>query len=226
MDGKTAKYMQRLPARVCVYCGDSATTRDHVVADSILGLPLPTNALTVPSCDGCNRGFSKDEQYFTVVLGMIGRTPEIDKRIAEGADIYRTLERSPKLDDRLVSSVLYLGEFGVPPILQIEEDRLARIFRKMAFGLFLATYCPKTVPQLEDFKPLHLRETGLLHKANITQGLRQRRWRGLKKDVFEYVFFKSQMAPHLDKRYCLMRFYGPTFIAAVQCPQPTQNTNS
>jgi hypothetical protein len=222
MNGKTARYLQELPARVCVYCGGLATTRDHVVADTILAQPLPVNALTVPSCRDCNGCFSKDEQYFTAVLGMIGHTPEIEKRIEEGADIYRTLERSPKLDDRLVSSVLHLPELGAPPILQIEEHRLAPLFRKMAFGLFLATYRPNVVPLLASFKPLRVRETGLLQKSNVTQGFQQRRWRSLKKDVFDYVFFMSELAPHIGKRYCLMRFYGPTFFAVVECPEPTQ----
>lgn len=224
MNGKTTRYLQQLPAQVCVHCGSLAITRDHIIADTILERPLPVNALTVPSCLGCNGRFSKDEQYFTAVLGMIGHTPAIERRIEEGADIYRTLERCSKLDDRLVSSVLYLPELGAPPILQIEEDRLASLFRKMAFGLFLATYRPKTVPRLGAFKPLRLREAGSLQRSNVTQAFCQRRWRSLKKDVFDYVFFRSQLAPFLGKRYCLMQFYGPTFLAAVQCPGPIQNT--
>jgi|SRR5580658_3119548 hypothetical protein len=225
MNGKTARYLQQLPSRVCVYCGNLATTRDHVVADTILARPLPVNAITVPSCHGCNGKFSKDEQYFTAVLGMIGRTPAIEKRIEEGADIYRTLERSSKLDDRLISSVLYLHELGAPPILQIEEDRLAPLFRKIAFGLFLATYRPKDVPPLGAFKPLRLGEAGLLQRMNITRGFHQRRWKSLQKDVFDYSFFKSKLAPHIGERYCLMRFYGPTLFAAVQCSGPMQNAS-
>jgi hypothetical protein len=224
MNGKTARYLQQLPPQVCVYCGNAATTRDHVVADTILGRPLPANALTVPSCRNCNGRFSKDEQYFTAVLGMIGHTPAIEGRVAEGADIYRTLERSPRLDDRLVSSVLCLPELAAPPILQIEEDRLGPLFRKMAFGLFLVTYRPKAVPPLGSFKPLRLGEAGLLHRSNITQGFQQRRWRILKKDAFDYMFFKSHLAPYLGKRYCIMRFYGPTFSAVVQCPGPVKDT--
>ena len=136
MNGKTAKYLQELPALVCVYCGQLDTTRDHVVASAILARPLPVNALTVPSCRDCNGRFSKDEQYFTAVLGMIGHTPQIEERIKEGSDIYRTLERSPKLDDRLISSVLYLHELGVPRSFRLRKTDLHCSSKKWPLAFF------------------------------------------------------------------------------------------
>jgi hypothetical protein len=181
MVSKTARYLQLLPKTVCVYCGNLASTRDHVVAGKILIPPLPLNLPTVPSCDKCNGAFSKDEQYFIAVLGMIGRTPEIEGRIAEGADIYRTLEHSSALDDRLISSVLIIGEPGIPPVFQVEEHRLAPLFQKMAFGLFLATYRPKVIPKLEAFRPLRLRDAWQIQRSNITSQFQQRRRQVCKK---------------------------------------------
>jgi hypothetical protein len=217
--GHRAKaYLQQLAPEVCVYCHGIASSRDHVVARTILARPLPQNLPTVPSCDDCNNRFSKDEQYFAAVLGMVGRTPEIEERVQEGADIYRTLEQSPRLDDRLISSVFYIPELGAPPILQVEERRVESILQKIAFGLFLAKFHPKTIPSLASFKPVPIRNVTSITKLNNTESFRQRRWAKLQKDVFEFVFFTSSLAPYMNSRFCLMRFYGPTWIAAVQCP--------
>jgi hypothetical protein len=148
---------------------------------------------------------------------MVGRTPEIEKRVEEGEDLYRTLEHSPKLDDRLISSVFLVPGLGAPPVLQVEEQRIAPIFQKITFGLFLAKFRPRAIPRLASFKPIPIRDVAYIEKLNITEHFNQRPWTYLQKDVFEYVFFKSWLAPYMDVRFCLMRFYGPTWTAAVQC---------
>ncbi len=215
---RATAYLQQLPPAVCVYCHGIASSRDHIVARTILARPLPQSLPTVPSCADCNNRFSIDEQYFSAVLGMVGRTPEIEARVKEGADIYRTLERSPRLDNRLISSVFCIPELGAPPILQVEEKRIVPILQKIAFGLFLAKFRPTSIPSLALFKPVPIRNVASIAKLNTTEHFRQRRWVKLQQDVFEFVFFVSSLAPYMNRRFCLMRFYGPTWIAAVQCP--------
>jgi len=211
-------YLQRLPAEVCVYCKGEAQTRDHVVARTVLGQPLPLHTYTVPACHKCNGEYGLDEEYFVAVLGMIGRTPEIEKRVAENADIYRILEHSQKLDERLVSSVVLLPGLEVPPILSLEQDRIHTVVQKIAFGLYLAKFRPNNLPPLSDFRPVPIEKVRLIEKMNITPSFRLRRWTVIKKDVFEYVFFRSWIEPYVGIRFCLMRFYGSTFLAAVRCP--------
>ena len=53
---------------LCVYCGEPATTRDHVPSKAFLDKPYPDNIPVVPCCSNCNNQFSKDEEYFACVL--------------------------------------------------------------------------------------------------------------------------------------------------------------
>lgn len=57
--------------KVCAYCGEQrATEEDHIPPDAIFAVPRPSNRITVPACSTCNRGFSKDDEYFRMVLSM------------------------------------------------------------------------------------------------------------------------------------------------------------
>lgn len=56
VDHLAVNYPQRLsyPHRVCVYCGQIAGTRDHLVPRSISGETWRRSVLTVPACGECN----------------------------------------------------------------------------------------------------------------------------------------------------------------------------
>ncbi|KIL27418.1 hypothetical protein B4133_0195 [Bacillus altitudinis] len=47
----------------CVYCGETASTREHCPSRVFLSKPFPPNLPTVPACERCNNGFSSDELY-------------------------------------------------------------------------------------------------------------------------------------------------------------------
>lgn len=48
----------------CVYCGiKDPATKDHVPPKCIFLKPLPTDLITVPSCEKC-QGLAKDDEYF------------------------------------------------------------------------------------------------------------------------------------------------------------------
>jgi len=71
----------------------------------LLEHPYPDNLKTVPTCADCNSGFSLDEQYFLVLLAQKSTSPTLISRVENGGSIYRTLERSPALDKRIISSL-------------------------------------------------------------------------------------------------------------------------
>jgi hypothetical protein len=56
--------MKRLNGTICAYCGEKATTRDHVPPKGLFLKPLPTDLVTVPSCSRCNHGASGDDRTF------------------------------------------------------------------------------------------------------------------------------------------------------------------
>lgn len=74
---------------ICVYCGDLATTDDHVPPRNIF--PKDTLGLiTVPACFNCNNDASKDDEFFRNVLVNDDR---IEKN-PEAEEIVTTNERS------------------------------------------------------------------------------------------------------------------------------------
>lgn len=46
----------------CIYCGESATTREHTPSKTFLIEPYPENLPTIPACFACNNGYSEDEK--------------------------------------------------------------------------------------------------------------------------------------------------------------------
>jgi hypothetical protein len=55
----------------CIYCATRpATTSDHVPPKQVFPRPLPSNLITVPSCDVCNGGFQSDDDYFGAIMAM------------------------------------------------------------------------------------------------------------------------------------------------------------
>jgi hypothetical protein len=53
----------------CVHCGRTDyISDDHLPPQSLFPAPRPNNLITVPSCDGCNGGSSKDDEYFRLWL--------------------------------------------------------------------------------------------------------------------------------------------------------------
>ena len=80
---------------ICVYCGEPATTKDHVPPRCLLEKPYPTNLRTVPCCSRCNSKFSLDEQYFLILLSQIGASPTLAAKVESGGAIDRALSRRP-----------------------------------------------------------------------------------------------------------------------------------
>lgn len=55
----------------CTYCGKpEAKTADHIPPACLFPSPRPSDLVTVPSCLDCNKGASKDDEYFRMMLVM------------------------------------------------------------------------------------------------------------------------------------------------------------
>ena len=55
----------------CIYCGNSADTREHSPSKAFLKEPFPENLPTVPACFKCNNGYSSDEEYVSCYLDIL-----------------------------------------------------------------------------------------------------------------------------------------------------------
>jgi hypothetical protein len=54
---------------VCAYCGEyGPTSRDHVPPKNLFPKPRTADLITVPACELCHSGSSKDDDYFRAAL--------------------------------------------------------------------------------------------------------------------------------------------------------------
>lgn len=128
----------------CVYCGDLATTRDHIPPQNLFQKPYPP-LITVPACKPCNSEASVDDEYFRNVLILDHRLenhPET-KRLIEA--FKRSLQRPEALGLRtslvrnlrrvpLISSTgLYYGQGAA---LKGDFNRISKVLTRIVKGLF------------------------------------------------------------------------------------------
>ena len=222
--------MRKRKLEVCVYCGQAASSVDHVIARCLLEKPYPKNLLTVPSCEACNRAYGSDEEYFLALMAQTGFVPTLMEKVEESGHVGRMLQHSEGLDTHFqeVMSVDDTGRVRIAP----NESRVANVAQKVAFGLYLHRYKPKHIPKLQDFfvvKPMHDRdpENFIVTMAH-TERFQPRRWthfqevfkEGRSVQVFDYMFIRNWVYLDFGRLFCIMRFHE-TIWAAVRCPNPS-----
>jgi hypothetical protein len=208
------------PIFFCVYCGLTASTRDHVPPVSFLEKPLPNNLRTVPACRSCNESWSSHEQYMAVVLALIGHRPNLMAKLDENGVIDRTLMASAGLDAMIINSLTPDEDGRVS--FKVDLDRIAIVTNKIAYGLFCLKYGLGTSSRL--FSTLWISGPGQEIPPNfiaaqwIRPGLRRKRWTVVQSSSFSFLFAKGWMTgdPPL---YCMMNFHDTIFVA-VGCPPP------
>lgn len=113
----------------CIYCGQSATTREHVPSKTFLSEPFPENLPTIPACFKCNNGYSDDEKYVACFLDKLKSYVYTDyscskktcQRIEKDKLLQKTLMEQLKVDNGKV-------------YFQPDEERILRILVKLARG--------------------------------------------------------------------------------------------
>ncbi len=129
----------------CVYCGQPATTKDHVPPKGIFPPPRPSSLITVPSCLTCNNTASRDDVYFRTVLPLIRHVAENPEAQKLHPTIDRSLQKSESRGFRayiqnqiskvplLSASGLYLGEVTQ---MQVDWSRIESVLQRITKGLF------------------------------------------------------------------------------------------
>jgi len=137
--------MKKIKQR-CVYCGTKpGSTNDHVPPDQMFPDPKPSNLITVPACDECNKGFQKDEDYFRGLFGLFGVIgAPIEREAPDFWDkVGRGLERSPALKRTIANSLrsgtmVNPGGEEVGRWIEVEDNwhRVAALIAKCVRGLY------------------------------------------------------------------------------------------
>jgi hypothetical protein len=202
---------QQAPARVCAYCGELATTADHVPPQNIFLPPRPP-LVTVPSCFACNNGASPDDEKFRTFISLrVGtgspRTLALWRNGAFRSLLHnkRELRRvAETMEDHPVftPSGLYLGHATTALFEQEPHDRT---IERIARGLYLHEYreplprdCPVEVMVINSADPgwaSQLQDTLRLMEVRSIGG----------ETVFEYAFARAPERP--QSSLWLFRFY-------------------
>jgi hypothetical protein len=118
--------------QTCIYCGvNEACSVDHFPPKLALRKPYPPNLTTLPACQTCNNGFSKDEEYYRMIVFGLFCFSNLAEEIFDGP-MTRSFERRPHLQDKMFGSI---GRDGDQPYVMADHGRLERIILKMAIGL-------------------------------------------------------------------------------------------
>jgi hypothetical protein len=113
----------------CIYCGQPATTREHVPSKVFLTEPFPENLPTVPACFECNNGYSDDEKYIACFLDVLKSS--IYTNYTSKNDTTLRLEKDNRLKN-LLADQIKTSDGKV--YFDFDEDRLVRILKKLARG--------------------------------------------------------------------------------------------
>jgi hypothetical protein len=178
----------------CLYCGEKATTLEHVPSKSLLEKPFPNNLFTFPACEKCNKSFSLDEEYFLNVLTVLSQSETLVNRTLPGGSIYKSRQRSNKLHNRLLNSLVQ-GEDG-RTYFKPEVERLKKIIEKYAFGLYYLKYGKKADLSLFNcvgFHPYHSEETRPSEIILLTHSERfkPKKWFHIQNNVFSYIVVRD-----------------------------------
>ena len=131
MDPRKLFYDERL--KVCVYCGGTPDTVDHVPSKVLLDEPYPPNLPVVGCCESCNNSFSVDERYVACLLecAALGSCEpaglmreKVRRLMSEKRHLRRTLE-----------AACTLGAHG-RVTFRPDPERLQAVVMKLARGHF------------------------------------------------------------------------------------------
>jgi hypothetical protein len=131
---------------VCTYCGKTAPlTPDHVPPKNLFLSPRPSNLITVPSCEICNGGASKDDEYFKTmivlrqdvannsqasrILGGVMSSLGKPERKGFTQSILNSMTRVPVFTE----SGLYMQQLGA---MNVSLSRVRRVLNRTVRGLF------------------------------------------------------------------------------------------
>lgn len=131
---------------ICTYCGESGRrTDDHIPPKNLFPDPKPSDLITVPCCEGCNRDASLDDEYFRLVTVFRHEISGHPAARALWPTVFRSLDMPQKRRFRTAflktlrpvqlrsPAGLHLGESGV---FQSNVHRTSKVIDRITRGLY------------------------------------------------------------------------------------------
>lgn len=180
----------------CIYCLGVADTKDHIPSRNLFPTGMgPKNPIIVPSCAKCNRGFSRDEEYFRLYVCALAEGHSIYARQVFFSQIKRSTWRKPgmalrfrkrtKLVDFHTKAGLYLGKVARIEPTQSDWSRFSNVMDKYVKGLIfheLKSVLPSEYRIRHDIFLAEERVSDLRSRAKYLK------WKSDNKDIFAYGF--------------------------------------
>lgn len=117
----------------CVHCGGLTESRDHAPSKAFLDKPYPGDLPTLPSCDACNNGLSRDEEYLACFIECViaGTT---DPEALSREKVRRTLSATMGLRKRIERGHRQSATIGggAVHVWKPEDERVRRVVLKLA----------------------------------------------------------------------------------------------
>jgi hypothetical protein len=159
----------------CYWCGDPATSREHVPSDALFPSGKRTNLITVPSCREHNQRFSKDDEKFRFYLQACSESPDALQLF--DTKTMRGLERAGAA--RMVAGLFKgMQQVAVPggttAALQIDPRAQDRFFEKVTRGLHFHILGRRVTGDVATFSPKFINPT-----LNYTE---------LASDLLKYIY--------------------------------------
>jgi len=213
---------------ICYNCGlNEATTHDHVIPRTLIPTPRPANLPTVPACEPCNGGFSKDEEYLRDRLaGVVGDPNYL------GPDLWDTAWRSlqdPKAHGKKIGFFKEIRQLPKPVLTKegptdlavvISKDRTDRVIKKMVRALYYHRFEERmegTNFEWMDIPTIHHPRRDLARtKIALDKALRAVNWT---KDFGPYTRVACALANEDPRAGCwLFGLFGGHLIFALTLP--------
>jgi len=205
----------------CTYCGKlNPETVDHIPPVCLFPKPRPSDLVTVPCCFSCNKGSSKDDEYFKltfVIRQDVGDQPAGQKLLSS---TLRGLE-NPRKRGMLRALIRNMGRnavhspsglyLGISPTFNVDLERLGRVTNRIVRGLFYKEF-DRRLPESHDVQSFA--ESGLRH-LNVDLLTTVRSMAGILKSgpprmigdgIFEYWY--QATAEDSNTSVWLLRFFA------------------
>jgi hypothetical protein len=193
----------RIKTGECIYCGESRNlTSEHVPPQSMFGKPRPDNIVKVPSCYSCNGGFSKDDEYFQLMLKAGIDKTRFPKEAASSIDTINS-SAEPR---RLGFAVSVMSNYERNPArTHVDKNRIGAVLYRTIRGLYYH-YTGVRLAQTVSFDFISISDSPKLaseYAATITE--LTERLNTIGDGVFRYAF--QQELPMTLATTWLMTFY-------------------
>lgn len=141
------KQGQPHPRLVCIYCGNTADTEDHIPSKNLFLTKhrQKVKFSKVPACRVCNVGFSKDEEFLRNFFTTLGNeesdraaelfNTKVKSSIEQRPALGRSILRNMTLVDIFTPAGIYIGKRTKIQITQVVLDRIFAVMNKYVSGL-------------------------------------------------------------------------------------------